>query len=256
MALGHAEVVAAATDPETFSSAHPTRRAIPNSLDGEEHAAYRAIVDRYMTPERVAREEPRSRAVAADLVTLLPREMPVDAVARIGTPFAVRAQCAWLGWPAEIEDDLVAWMRDNHAATQSGDRAWTAAVAERFDAMIRALLEPRRGRPVTDVTGEVLHETVDGRPLTDEEVVSMLRNWTAGDLGSVAASVGVIAHLLATRPDVQREVRARAGAGDADWIEGAIEEMLRIDDPFVSNRRTATANARLGDVDIAAGDQL
>lgn len=253
---GHAEVVAAATDPATFSSAHPTRRAIPNSLDGEEHAAYRAIVDRYMTPERVAAEEPRSRAIAAALIEELPHGTPVAAIASIGTPFAVRAQCAWLGWPSEIETQLVEWMSDNHAATQSGDRARTAEVAERFDAMIRTLLDARRGLPPSDVTGEVMHESVQGRRLTDEEVVSILRNWTAGDLGSVAASIGVLAHLLATRPEVQRDVRVWAEAGDAAWLEAAIEELLRIDDPFVSNRRTATADAHLGGVQIAAGDRL
>lgn len=47
IALRHAEVVAAATDPDTFSSQVGTRRAIPNSLDGDEHRAYRAVVDRY-----------------------------------------------------------------------------------------------------------------------------------------------------------------------------------------------------------------
>ena len=64
--LGHAEVVAAATDPEIFSSAVTTRRAIPNSLDGEEHAAYRAIVDRYLTAERVSRLEPTCRDARAE----------------------------------------------------------------------------------------------------------------------------------------------------------------------------------------------
>lgn len=54
--LRHAEVVAAATDPGTFSSRVTARQAIPNTLDGDDHAAYRAVVDRYLTDERVARE--------------------------------------------------------------------------------------------------------------------------------------------------------------------------------------------------------
>ena len=40
--LRHAEVVSAAEDPGTFSSKVTPRRAIPNSLDGAEHAIYRA----------------------------------------------------------------------------------------------------------------------------------------------------------------------------------------------------------------------
>ena len=34
-----------------------------------------------------------------------------------------------------------------------------------------------------------------------EEIVSILRNWTAGDLGSIATSIGVIVHFLATHPE-------------------------------------------------------
>ncbi|CAI9404684.1 cytochrome P450 [Nocardioides sp. T2.26MG-1] len=254
--LRHAEVVAAATDPATYSSDVSSRRAIPNSLDGAEHAAYRAVVDRYLTPGRVAREEPQCRAHAAAIVDALPRDTTVKTVGGIGVPYAVRSQSTWLGWRPDLEDDLVAWMQDNHAATRSGDRARTAEVAERFDRMVHTLLDARRDAPAADVTGELLGETVDGRPLTDEEVVSILRNWTAGDLGSLATSVGVIVHFLATNPAVQRVVRAQVEAGDRAAVEAAVEEILRIDDPFVANRRVATREAELGGETIPEGGRV
>lgn len=254
--LGHAEVVAAATDPETFSSNVTTRRAIPNSLDGPEHTAYRAVVDRYLSEQRVADQEPQCRAHAAAIVDALPRNDTVETLAAIGAPYAVRSQSTWLGWPQDLEDDLVAWMRDNHAATRSGNRDRTAAVADRFDHMIRTLLEVRRGAPVTDITGELMGETVHGRPLTDEEIVSILRNWTAGDLGSLAGSVGVIVHFLATTPTVQHEIRALARVADSAALEAAVEEMLRIDDPFVANRRVATRDVELGGQAIPAAGRV
>jgi cytochrome P450 len=99
-----------------------------------------------------------------------------------------------------MERSLVDWMRDNHAATRSGDRSRMAAVAERFDRMVRALLEPRRDAPVADVTGELMAQTVHGLPLTDEATVSVLCNWTAGDLGSLATSVGVIVQFPGGEP--------------------------------------------------------
>jgi len=256
VALRHAEVVAVATDPATYSSAVRARRAIPNSLDGAEHAAYRAVVDRFLTPERVAREEPQCRAHAAAIVDALPRDTTVKTIGQIGVPYAVRSQSTWLGWPAELEGGLVSWMQDNHAATRSGDRSRTAEVADRFDQMIHTLLDARRGRTATDVTGELLGESVDGRPLTDEEVVSILRNWTAGDLGSLATSVGVIVHFLATHPEVQREVRGLVESGDRDAVEAAVEEILRIDDPFVANRRVTTREVELAGETIPAGGRV
>ena len=129
-------------------------------------------------------------------------------------------------------------------------------MAERFDHMIRALLETRRRAPIIDVTGELLGDTVDGRPLTTEEIVSILRNWTAGDLGSLATSVGVLVHFLASWPSIQREVRTLVEAGDQVALVAAVEEILRIDDPFVSNRRVATRPVSLGGADMEEGDQV
>ena len=254
--LGHAEVVAAATAPATFSSRVSARRAIPNTLDGAEHAAYREIVDRYLTPERVAREEPQCRRHARGLVDGLPRGETVKLIASLGVPYAVRCQTTWLGWPAALEDELVAWMRDNQAATGSRDRTRTAEVADRFDALIHRLLDERRDGPAGDVTGELMRETLDGRPLTDEEVVSILRNWTAGDLGSLATSVGVIVHHLAATPAVQGQLRALVESDDAAAVEAAVEEILRIDDPFVSNRRVTTRAVDLGGVSLEEGARL
>jgi len=254
--LRHAEVVAAATDPGTFSSRVTARRAIPNTLDGADHTAYRAVVDRYLTVERVAREEEQCRAHAIAIVNALPRGVTVKTIASIGIPFAVRSQSSWLGWPPDLEDDLVEWIRDNHAATRSGNRERTTEVADRFDRMIHGLLDARRDAPPTDVTGQLMNDTVNGRSLTDEEIVSTLRNWTAGDLGSLATSVGVIVHFLAANPETQQELRTLAGTDDPQVLEAAVEEILRIDDPFVANRRVTTRAISLGGETFTEGAQV
>jgi cytochrome P450 len=143
-------------------------------------------------------------------------------------------------------------VRDNRAATHSGERRRTAAIADEFDQIIQTLLDARREHPAAeapggiDVTRELMTETVNRRPLEDTEIVSILRNWTAGDLGSLATSIGVIVHFLATRSEVQSVLRTQAHAGEDSAIEAAIEEILRIDDPFVSNRRRATHEVELG----------
>ena len=254
--LRHAEVVAAATDPASFSSRVTTRRAIPNSLDGLEHAAYRSVVERYLTAERVAREESQCRRHAAAIVDALPRGVTVKTIASIGIPYAVRSQSTWLGWPSDLEEELVSWIRDNHAATHSGSRERMRDVAERFDRIIGELIDQRRDRRGAEVTGELLRDTVDGRPLKDVEIVSILRNWTAGDLGSLATSVGVLVHFLAARPPIQEQVRTLVESGEAAALTAAVEEILRIDDPFVSNRHVATKTTELGGETIAEGESV
>jgi cytochrome P450 len=249
----HADVVAAAHDPATFSSAVSARRQVPNSLDPPDHAAFRAVIDPFFTPARMAGLEPRLARIARDIVAALPADAPVDAVTDLGYPFAVRAQADWLGWHG-TEATLLRWMADNHAATRAADRSRTAAVAEAFDALVADQVQRRRDlgdAAPDDPTTELLRVRVEGRLLTDADIVSILRNWTAGDLGSMAAALGVVVHFLATHPDVQDALRA--GRGDP---ARAIDEMLRIDDPFLVNRRVVTAPTEVGGYDLEPGTRI
>lgn len=249
----HADVVAAAGDPGRFSSATSERRSIPNSIDPPEHASWRAVIDPFFTAERMAALEPRVRAIADALVAELPRHTTIDAVAELGRPFAVRAQTDWLGWEG-TEEQLLAWMAENHDATRSGDRSRTAAVAAAFDEIVGAQVVRRRwlaDAGPNDPTTELVAARRDGQLLSDAEIVSILRNWTAGDLGSIAAAVGVVVHFLATHPEVQQELRA-----DASGLARAIDEMLRIDDPFLVNRRVTTEAVRIGDHELPAGTRV
>lgn len=253
--FSHADVTAVVLDHTTFSNAVSRHLQVPNGMDGPVHTAYRAVVDRYFTPERMRALEPVVRRVAEDVVADVDVPGPVDAVA-LGARFAVRAQSAWLGWPAELEEELLGWVAENRAATRSRDRARTAAVARHFTTIIRSLTDARRDAgddAPEDVTTELVRDRVDGRALTDEEVVSVLRNWTGGDLGSMALCAGVVLTYLADHPDLQAHLRG--GVPDRE-LDHALDEMLRIDDPFVSNRRIATDPVTIRGRHVAAGDQV
>lgn len=250
--LRHADVLAAAQQHEQFSSRVSKHLQIPNGLDGEEHTRYREVIERHLSQEALAPFVPVFERVAAQLVADLPKHTVLDAVSDIGAVFAVRAQCAWLGWPAALEPQLLHWMQENHAATRSGDRAWTADVAEQFDEIVRSLVAPRRaadGDAYDDVTSRLCRDVVAGRLLTEAELVSILRNWTGGDLGSIALCVGVLVAYLAEHPELAAQLRC---ASDSE-VEAAIDEILRIDDPFVSNRRMTTCPVQVGGWEIPGG---
>src|SRR5690606_21903497 len=137
------------------------------------------------------------------------RDVPTEIVGGLGEVFAVRAQCRWLGWPDSIEDELRAWMAENYAAAQHPEPARNAAVAAAFDEIVR--WEIHRAEPGS-VTARLAAGQVEGRALTEAEVVSILRNWTAGDLGSLARCVGVVVRRLADEPRLQARMRDIADA--------------------------------------------
>ena len=255
--LRHALVVQAALDHERFSNAVSSHLQIPNGLDADEHTAHRAALDVFLDAQALAPFHERFRRVAAELLAALPRGVAVDAVSQLGARYAVRAQSAWLSWPADLEERLVAWVAENHAATRSGDRAWTQRVAQSFDDIIRTVLDHCRGaareHDAENVTARLMRTEVNGKPLGEAQIVSVLRNWTGGDLGSMALCVGVLLHYLATQPALQS--RLRAGVPDAEF-DAVIDEILRIDDPFVSNRRVTTCPVTIGGVALPEGARV
>ena len=103
------------------------------------------------------------------------------------------------------------------------------------------------------MTAELIADESLGRPLSDEELVSILRNWTGGDLGSLALCVGVVMHFLATHPAVAARIRAGVPTGKLGAI---IDEILRIDDPFVASRRIAACPIETGGSRIETGEPI
>lgn len=250
----HADVLRVLHDHESFGSAVSRHLSVPNGMDPPLHTLYRRIIEPYFGPEAMAAFEPACRAIAADLAARLERSGETELMSGLAEPFALRIQCAFMGWPEALHEPLRRWLRRNHEATLAGDRTATAAVAQEFDGHIRELLAARRqaGEAAPqDVTTRLMSEQVEGRRLGDEEIVSILRNWTVGELGTIAASVGIIAHFLAHRPQLQRQLRELPAL-----LPAAIDEILRIHAPLIANRRITIRPVVLGGRRLAAGERI
>ena len=276
--LRHADVVAAALDDKRFSSQVSRFLQVPNGLDGAEHEHFRALIDSYLSKDALMPYVPVFKKVATELMSELPKGKTLNAVDDIGAVFAVRAQCAWLGWPAELEPRLLQWMRDNHSASRSKDNARMAQVAQDFDDIIRLVISPYRNIDamagmfnasiaknsidvnsvninsidMNSITAKLCCERINGRELSEAELVSILRNWTGGDLGSIALCVGVIIAYIAQHPE---QVNVWTKASDSE-LEAIIDEILRIDDPFVSNRRITTCPVAIGAYKLPKGARV
>lgn len=250
--LRHTDVMRVLHDHESFGNAVSHHPAVPNGYDPPQHTAYRRALDPFFSPPRMQHFEPACREVAASTVQQALRLRDLEAHQEFALPFAVRVQCAFLGWPPLIQDELLDWLRRSHAATRSGDRTLTAAVAAEFEAFIDRMRAARQdAAPDQDISTELMHTTVDGRPLDLRELASVLRNWTVGEVGTISASVGILLHWLATEADWQRRLRAAP-----EQLPPAIDEVLRIDGPLVANRRITRRPVELGGRQLDAGERI
>jgi cytochrome P450 len=248
----HADVRRVLEDHATFSNRTSAHLSVPHGMDPPEHGAYRGLLEPFFTPERMRRFEPVCRSIAASALSAVIGAEPTELIAEFAVPFAVQAQNASLGWPAELNESIRDWTRANQEATLAADRAANAAVAREFTRTVSALLQARKSSPERDdVTAALMRARLHGRPLTDEELVSIFRNWTVGEVTSVAASLGILAQRLATDAVLQRRLR-----GEPALLPSACDEILRVCGPLVANQRVATRDVALGGRQIKAGERV
>jgi len=125
-------------------------------------------------------------------------------------------------------------------------------LADLFSEHVTTNLDAHRASPsdVADATDALLRTEVDGERFTDDQIVSILRNWAAGH-GTVADGLGVLVLHLAQEFELQHQLRS-----DPSLIPEAIEEILRVDDPLVANRRTTTREVEIQGRTISKGENL
>jgi cytochrome P450 len=246
----HDDVTAIAADPRTFSSA--TRHvAIPNGMDPPDHTIYRQALEPSFGPGRLAAFEGRGRSIARALLAQVTERSEVEAISEFVDPFAHQALCAFIGWPVEDWNRISGWTHGNQEAAFRRDREAGARLASEFAAYVTAILESRRAdASASDPMAALVHTSVNDQPLTNDQIVGLLRTWTAGH-GTVAAGLGIVIHHLAKDQDLQATLRARPRMLDA-----AIREILRADGPLVANNRRTTRDVTIGGQPIAAGEPI
>ena len=246
----HQDVIDVLADTATYSSAS-RHLAIPNGMDPPEHAAHRAALAPSFAEERMQALEQPCRQIADDLLGPMLHEGEVELVERFATPLALRTLCVLLGWSQEQWECLGGWTHGNQQAAFSRDRAAGRALAILLSEHVKANLEKHRAAGESDdVTDALLATAVDGTRLDDDAIISVLRNWIAGE-GTVAGGLSLVVLHLASQPELQDRLRR-----DPSLIPAAIEELLRFDDPLVANRRTTTRDVEIGGRSIGAGEDL
>lgn len=248
----HEDIAGVLADPETYSSASK-HRAVPNGMDGPDHSRYRRVLEPYFTPERMAAFEPVCRQIVSDLIDAMPTSGHLELIESFIHPFTLKSQCAFVGWPQAIWSDLHGWTHGNQEAGINPDRTTSAALAREFANLVSEALRAHRQEgtsAVDDLTANLIKTEVDGKLLTEEDIISLLRNWTAGQ-GTVSGAIELVVLHLVEHPDLQAMLRAKP-----ELLPAAIAEILRADGPLVANRRTTANAVEIGGRAIVSGEKL
>lgn len=115
-------------------------------------------------------------------------------------------------------------------------------ITEQFQ---RALTDPH-----DDLLGDLAVATADGA-LDDMAALAMMITLFSAGGESTASLIGSAAWVLATRQDVQQQVRERP-----ELLDAFLEEVLRYEPPFRGHYRHVVHDTDLCDVELPAGSRL
>jgi cytochrome P450 len=251
------DVLRVAQDWRTFSSAQGVSvpqtkmvvRALPEHVDPPLHRTYKRLINAYFTPAVVAGYEAPTRDLVTRLIDEFVEAGECDFMADFARPFP---GLAFFELVLNAPPDEVAAINElaTTASVPTNPKArenWQAMFA-----WIKGFVDERRRRPPRgDVVDAVLAAEVEGRPITEEEVIGVVQLLILGGLETTAGALGQFMIRFAREPEIPASLRRRP-----ELIPDAVEELLRLEPPFIAIARTATCDTEIGGQRIAAGDKV
>jgi len=251
----HRDVMFALERPDIFSNVVSQHASIPNGMDQPEHTAYREMVESYFSPEVLDAFFPTCRHLCVASAEHALEAGELEVMTELALPFAARVQCAFLGWPESLHEALVRWHQANQRAIFAQDRDALRDLAEAFEGLVATQLQERMGPDQAvsgdDLTARLMSEEVQGRRLDSNELASIFRNWTVGEIGTISAAIGILLEFLARHPALQHRLRE-----EEQLLPQAIDEILRLHNPLLSNRRVTRCPVELQGHSLEVGSKI
>lgn len=262
LATQTASIVEVLQDPERFSSSSvvaiepdPPYKWIPEMLDPPEHTHWRKQLSPYFTPKRVAEYEDRIRERCIELIDAIVTQDTVNLTDEFARLFPTSIFMEIFGLPTEHFDQFMEWEGlIMHATSENDpDRSKMMGAMNAVMGYFSELIDARRADPSllgTDVLSAAISWEIDGRPVSQEELLSLCLFVFIAGLDTVSAQLSWIFHHLAQHPEDRKRI-----AEDPDVIPTAIEEFLRAF-PIIVTGRKATVDTEIGGCPVKAGQTI
>ena len=268
--LKHADVVHVAKEPTLFSANEAgvvLENLTPEALEGmrmmllamdpPKHVTYRRPLAPSFKARVMAQMEGRIREICREIMAEAAERRDVEFVHEVTASLPTQVIGELMGLPRE-DWDAIHMMAERNTRSQDPEIMATADTAEANGAVIDMAMyaiqfanDRRNQEPRDDLTSLILATDFGGAPMNDIEFGSFfVQLVTAGnDTTQGMLANGLLA--LLEHPDQLADLRA-----DPSLTAGAVEEILRYENPLHYFRRTASADTELRGQPIAAGDKV
>jgi cytochrome P450 len=265
MVLKHADLVHVAREPLLFSASEggvmlenlapeqlEMMRHMLLAMDPPQHVDFRRPVAPRFKARAIAQMEDQIRVICREIMAKAAEERDVEFVHDVTSTLPSRVVGRMMGLP---EADLPMIHRWAEMSTSSQDADYAADTSQGSIDMamyaIQFAAQRRQQPPQEDLTTLLLETDFNGKVMDDMDFGSFfVQLVTAGnDTTKTMLASGLLT--LLEHPDQLADLRA-----DPSLIPGAVEEILRYQNPLHYFRRTATADTELHGQPIKQGDKV
>ena len=217
--------------------------------DGANHRRLRAAHTAWLSSSAIDRIRPGMEHDIESLVAdLIAGGGSFDAVKGLGAIVARQVLARVLGIPHADWGELARLTDAAYATNVAQDAAEAQGQLLMY---LYDLLQQRRANPQDDFVTALSQATVDGRPLTDDEVLLNCDGMLTGGLETTPLAVSGALVAFAQDPACWQRLREHP-----ELLNAAVEEILRWTSPPAHVMRTATTDVSLGEARIRAGDRV
>jgi len=218
-------------DPETFSSSvvvaldpNPPYKWIPEMLDGDEHKQWRRQLGPLFAPGAVARLDDTVRLRAIELIDGLADRGSCDFMADFAQRFPTTIFLELMGLPVDELAQFLEWEHDILHTGRGEEGAQEKQIAAMMAVMARfqTVIAERREQPRDDIVSRALTYEIDGKPVSDADLLSFCLLMFMAGLDTVSATLGWTFLHLAGNDDDRTQI-----VEDPRLIPTAVEEFLR-----------------------------
>jgi cytochrome P450 len=260
------DVAAALKDDVSFSSARPPGTngvavhipsmpaplTVPIELDPPESLAYRRALHPLLSPAAVEARRPLIKAHVTRCVDAFIDRGKADLIMDLATLVPSYVITELIGLPLEYAPRFSTMM---HAITSHIPHCsdWEAAVADMpwFVNVIKDEVASRTDDFSDDLISQLKVAQVDGRPIPDDIVESMILLLIGGGVDTTTSLTGQAFMWLHRNPDKREWL-----IGNMDKIKWVTEEFLRFGSPVTTQARTVAQEVEIGGQTLKRGDRV
>jgi cytochrome P450 len=183
-----------------------------------------------------AADDDRLARHAHRLVDAFAKEGEVDLCPLFTRVFSFSVICDLLGLPLGREPEFYQLSLDLMFGGR--DLAASRRADARFCDFAKPTIAARRREPRNDVISDWCQLEIEGRHLTDDEILAHMRLFFTAGATTTSDGLGNLVHALLTHPEAWHACRE-----DRNQCPKAVEELLRFNPPVAAQPRFARADA-------------